>query len=135
MTCLELPSVIERSFTKKQNTKSLLQWKNSPLANLVSTLTTLARRVDPTDATAQKAECLTHFTYERSKKKLMLVDIHGSGFDVLNPEIASTDLKDEANKQYLYCTGNLLEVAISSFLNDHSCNVFYGILGLPVAQL
>ncbi|KAK2549362.1 hypothetical protein P5673_030187, partial [Acropora cervicornis] len=39
----------------------------------------------------------------------MLVDIQGSGFDLFDPEIASTDLQDEVNKQYPYCTGNLLK--------------------------
>lgn len=90
--------------------------------------------VDPTDEMAQKAECLTHFTYERSKKKLMLVDIQGSGYDLLDPEIASTDLLDEGDKQYLYCTGNLSKVAISTFVKEHTCRLFCNLLGLPAIE-
>ena len=48
----------------------------------------------------------------------MLVDIQGSGFDLFDPEIASTDLQDEVNKQYLYCTGNLLKEVISTIVNS-----------------
>lgn len=87
--------------------------------------------VDPTHIMAQKAECLAHFTYERSKKKLMLVDIQGTGYDLFDPEIASTDLLDENDKQYLYCTGNLSQLAISTFVKDHTCRVFCNLLGLP----
>ena len=90
--------------------------------------------VDPTDAMTQKAECLTHYRYERSDRKLMLVDIQGSGFDLFDPEIASTEILDEADKQYLYCTGNLSQVAITTFLQDHYCNSFCGILGLPAIE-
>ena len=48
----------------------------------------------------------------------MLVDIQGSGFNLLDPEIASTDLQDEVNKQYLYCTGNILKEVISTIVNS-----------------
>ena len=90
--------------------------------------------VDRTHIMAQKAECLTHFTYERSKKKLMLVDIQGTGYDLFDPEIASTDLLDETDKQYLYCTGNLSQVAISTFVKDHTCSVFCNLLRLPAIE-
>ena len=60
---------------------------------------------------AQKAECLTHVTSEQSKKKLF----QGSGFDLFDSEIVSTDLQDEADKQHLCCTGNLSKEAISTF--------------------
>ena len=48
----------------------------------------------------------------------MLVDIQGSRFDLFDPEIASTDLQDEVNKQYPYCTGNLLKEVISTVVNS-----------------
>jgi hypothetical protein len=37
----------------------------------------------------QKAESLTHFSYEKSNKQLMIVDIQGCGYDLYDPEIAS----------------------------------------------
>ena len=48
----------------------------------------------------------------------MLVDIQGSGFDLFDSEIASTDLQDEVKKQYLYFTGNLLKEVISTIVNS-----------------
>ena len=64
----------------------------------------------------------------------MLVDIQGTGYDLFDPEIASTDLLDENDKQYLYCTGNLSQLAISTFVKDHTCSVFCNLLGLPPVQ-
>ena len=37
-----------------------------------------------------KAECLVHFTYESTNQKLMLLDIQGSGYQLYDPEIATT---------------------------------------------
>ena len=34
---------------------------------------------DKNDEFCQKAECLSHFSFEKSDKKLMIVDIQGSG--------------------------------------------------------
>ena len=48
----------------------------------------------------------------------MLVDIQGSGFDLFDSEIASTDLQDEVKKQYLYFTGNLLKEVILTIVNS-----------------
>ena len=52
----------------------------------------------------------------------MLVDIQGTGCDVFDPEIACTDLLDETNKQYLYCTRNRLQVALSIFIHQRKCS-------------
>ena len=87
------------------------------------------RCVDPSNVIGQKAECLTHFSYERSERKLMLVDIQGNNYDLFDPEIASTDLMD-SDRELLYCTGNLSELAISNFLKNHKCNAFCAMLGL-----
>ncbi|KXJ04921.1 Eukaryotic elongation factor 2 kinase, partial [Exaiptasia diaphana] len=51
--------------------------------------------VDKTDLIGLKAECLSHFSYEKSNHKLMLVDVQGSGYNFFDPEIASDDLFDE----------------------------------------
>ena len=104
---LELHLGIERSFTGQ-----FMKYINN----------TGQTCVDPTHVMAQKAGCLAHFTYEIRKmtKKLMLADIQGTGYDSFDPEIASTDLLDVTDKQYLYCTGNLSQVAISTFVKDHT---------------
>ena len=35
----------------------------------------------------QKAECLSHFSFEKSNSKLMLLDLQGSGHTLLDPEL------------------------------------------------
>eukprot|EP00794_Sanderia_malayensis_P002326 gene2326-2678_t len=45
---------------------------------------------DPNDAICQKAERLVHYFYHKSKKKLMLMDIQGNGFNLFDPEIGSS---------------------------------------------
>ena len=53
-------------------------------------------------AIGHMAQCLTHFSYEKSDKKLMLVDIQGSGYDLFDPEITSQGLLD-GSSEVLYC--------------------------------
>ena len=47
---------------------------------------------DKADPLCQKAECLAHFSHEKSKGKILLVDIQGGGYDLFCPEIASSEL-------------------------------------------
>lgn len=67
----------------------------------------------------QKAESLTHFSYEKSNKQLMIVDIQGCGYDLYDPEMASKEV------------GNLTQTAIDTFVAAHSCNKYCELLGLP----
>ena len=69
---------------------------------------------DKGDRTAlfDKAECLAHFTYERSEKEVMLVDIQGCEYSLIDPEIASKEL---TLTDLLFCGGNLSANAISTF--------------------
>lgn len=76
----------------------------------------------------QKAECLAHFSYEKSKKQLMVLDLQGSGHLLYDPEIASTKLLEE--NEYMFCAGNLSENAIETFLQNHQCNMFCKLIGL-----
>ena len=71
--------------------------------------------VDETDVMGQKAQCLSHFSYEKSDKKLMLLDLQGSGYELFDPEIASHELFD-GSAEVLYCAGNLSEMAIDKFV-------------------
>ncbi len=59
----------------------------------------------------------------------MLLDVQGNRYNMFDPEIASSDLLDEDNK-FLYCTGNLSEIAINKFVNSHKCSVFCRLLDL-----
>ena len=62
----------------------------------------------------QKAECLAHFSYEKSNQELLLLDIQGSGYQLYDPEIATaTGLADENGLRF--CMGNLSTVACTNF--------------------
>ena len=78
--------------------------------------------VDETDVMGQKAKCLTHFSQQKSDKKLMLLDIQGSEYELFDPEIASHKLFDGS-------VGNLSQMTIEKFLLGHKCNVFCDIVG------
>ena len=57
-----------------------------------------------------KAECLCHFSYEKSKEELLLVDIQGCKYNLYDPEIAS--VKGASDEQgFRFCLGNLSCVA------------------------
>lgn len=76
----------------------------------------------------QKAESLAHYSYERSNKELMIVDMQGSGTCLFDPEIASKDLM--AGEEFFFATGNLTTTAINNFVQHHKCNDFCVMLGL-----
>ena len=69
-----------------------------------------------------KAAAFVHFTFEKSHRKLMVVDIQGCGYKLLDPEIATTTLQE--NDEYLFCAGNLSILAINNFSEEHKCNKF-----------
>ena len=81
---------------------------------------------DKNDEFWQKAECLSHFSFEKSDKKLMIVDIQGSGANLYDPEIATVELL--ADGKILFCAGNLSKTAIDAFLLQHVCNKYCKIL-------
>ena len=82
----------------------------------------------------EKAECLAHFSYERSQKEVMVLDIQGCGCILFDPEIASQQVMSENDSSYLFCTGNLSIVAINSFIRKHACNLYCKLFNLPDLQ-
>ena len=80
----------------------------------------------------EKAECLAHFSFERSNKEIMVVDIQGVGNLLFDPEIASREIS--TNEEYLFCTGNLSNNAITNFTEKHKCNFYCQLLDLPAIQ-
>lgn len=78
--------------------------------------------VDESSNLGLKAQCLTHFSFEKSNKMLMLLDVQGSGSDLFDPEIASSELYDD-KQHLLYCAGNLSQVLIRNFISNHKCNL------------
>ena len=80
------------------------------------------------DEHGQKAECLAHFSFVKPEKKLMLVDIQGSGANLYDPEVASLELQDDG--EILFCAGNLSKMAIDTFIAFHVCNQYCKLLEL-----
>ncbi|KAJ7365535.1 hypothetical protein OS493_005647 [Desmophyllum pertusum] len=78
-----------------------------------------------------KAHCLVHSTYESTNHKLMLLDIQGSGYQLYDPEIATTELFCENKSEIYFCCGNLSTIAIGEFSKKHKCNMYCEMLELP----
>ncbi len=73
------------------------------------------------DEIFQKAQCLVHFTYIYSEKRLMVLDIQGSAYKLYDPEIVTTDLmeKSDTSHEVYFCAGNLSTMSIKSFADNH----------------
>ena len=81
----------------------------------------------------QKAECLVHFSYEKSNHQLMVLNLQGSSHMLFDPEVASEKLVGEEN-EFMFCAGNLSAEAIKTFVHNHKCNKFCQLVGLnPIA--
>eukprot|EP00794_Sanderia_malayensis_P013471 gene13471-14862_t len=79
---------------------------------------------------AAKVEAFAHFTYVKSERALVVLDIQGTGYSLYDPEIASTDLLDESKSSIQFCAGNLSVQAIDHFLEKHRCNKYCAMLTL-----
>ena len=77
-----------------------------------------------------KVECLVHFTYHLTSKKLMLLDIQGANYNLYDPEIASSDLIDVDTQELYFCCGNCSTFGIQNFLKSHVCNDFCKLMDL-----
>lgn len=69
-----------------------------------------------------KAQCLVHYSYSVSKKKMMLTDIQGSKYHLYDPEIFTENLIDEDADETYFCCGNLSTTGIETLLIEHVCN-------------
>ena len=76
-----------------------------------------------------KAECLVHFSYAFSEKKMLLVDLQGSMFKLYDPEIATSQFTSDTDESY-FCAGNLSHVSIDNFFKEHECNKYCELMGL-----
>ncbi|XP_078368275.1 myosin heavy chain kinase A-like [Oculina patagonica] len=77
-----------------------------------------------------KAETFSHYTYCKSGKQLMVVDIQGVDYTLFDPEIATSELLDNADQSIFFCCGNLSSQAIEKFKTEHICNKFCDLLKL-----
>lgn len=78
---------------------------------------------------ALKSEMFSHYTYIKSGKRLMVLDIQGAGYSLCDPEIASAEFTD-TDDNIFFCNGNLSHDAIYSFVSHHVCNQFCKLLHL-----
>ncbi len=76
----------------------------------------------------KKAECLAHFSYIKSAKELMSLDLQGNGYCFYDPEIASSSPTQDG--EILFCAGNLSTIAIDTFIANHTCNFYCHAIGL-----
>ena len=81
------------------------------------------------DVMIQKAECLVHFSFEKSNYQVMLLDVQGVDYELFDPEIASAELIDSQN-EFPFTTGNLSVNAIENFKVKHTCNFYCRCLAL-----
>ena len=85
----------------------------------------------------QKAQCLSHFSYEYSNQELMILDIQGAGYSLYDPEISTTRLdvgSKQSSQSHMYdemyfCAGNLSSLGINEFKKQHRCNKFCEMMG------
>jgi len=62
---------------------------------------------------SSKAETFSHYSYVKSGKQLMVLDIQGVGYFLSDPEIATSELLDSADNSIFFLlwkpfiTGNL----------------------------
>ena len=76
-----------------------------------------------------KADAFVQYTYEKSQRNLVVLDIQGVGYSLCDPEVASKENKIESEEHY-FCFGHLSERAILNFSETHVCNRFCRALGL-----
>eukprot|EP00795_Rhopilema_esculentum_P004082 gene4082-20262_t len=80
----------------------------------------------------EKAECLVHYTYVHTKKELMVLDLQGVDYVLCDPEIATATLHEDG--ELIFCAGNLVFKAISTFFAEHSSNNYCRMLNLTQEQ-
>ena len=79
-----------------------------------------------------KAETLVHYSYCATNKKMMIMDIQGSMYHLYDPEIATESLQDVGEDEIYFCCGNLASIGIKAFLDEHTCNKYCNMMGLPM---
>ncbi|CAB4028614.1 Transient receptor potential cation channel subfamily M member 6 [Paramuricea clavata] len=73
-------------------------------------------------------------TGEKSNQQFMVTDIQGVNYSLCDPEIATAELADPDDQAIRFCTGNLSDTAIQSFLTCHECNRYCEMLKLSKQQ-
>ncbi|XP_069034204.1 transient receptor potential cation channel subfamily M member 6 isoform X1 [Embiotoca jacksoni] len=72
----------------------------------------------------------SHWTYEYSRRELLVLDIQGVGEELTDPTVIMADNQSGNRGEMLFGPDNLGDAAINGFLQKHSCSVCCRRLGL-----
>lgn len=72
----------------------------------------------------------SHWTYEYSRRELLVLDIQGVGEELTDPTVIMADDQSGSRSEMLFGPDNLGDSAINGFLQKHSCCVCCRKLGL-----
>ncbi|KAJ0068044.1 hypothetical protein NL108_015095, partial [Boleophthalmus pectinirostris] len=66
----------------------------------------------------------SHWTYEYSRREMLVLDIQGVGEELTDPTVIMADNHSSGRDEMLFGADNLGQTAISGFLHKHSCNTY-----------
>ncbi|XP_043968718.1 transient receptor potential cation channel subfamily M member 6 isoform X1 [Gambusia affinis] len=72
----------------------------------------------------------SHWTYEYSRREMLVLDIQGVGEELTDPTVVMADDQSCSRGEVLFGPDNLGDAAINGFLQKHSCNLCCHRLGL-----
>ncbi|KAM4578723.1 transient receptor potential cation channel subfamily M member 6 [Fundulus diaphanus] len=72
----------------------------------------------------------SHWTYEYSRREMLVLDIQGVGEELTDPTVITVDDQSCSRGEMVFGPDNLGDVAINGFLQKHSCNFCCSRLGL-----
>ena len=71
-----------------------------------------------------------HYSFIKSNKKMLVVNIQGAIFNPTDPEITTLSGHFDEEKHFLFCAGNFSMEAYTKFFESHKCRAFCSLLGL-----
>lgn len=104
-------SMVTYASLRKVKNMSLL--KHKWRGNLTNT-STMMEASAMAEIISAKAESLAHYSYKKSNNQLLLLDIQGCGYRLIDPEIASFKLMDE--EEVLFPAGTFYPKKLSTTL-------------------
>ena len=91
---------------------------------------TIVNGVETSADGLKKVDAFVHYTYKKSEGNLMVLDIHGIGNVLYDPEIATEDTVD-IDDEFLFCLSNLAANVIQACLGVHECDAYCEAVNLP----
>ena len=60
----------------------------------------------------------------------MLVNLQGTGYNLYDAEIATSELQSDADQELYFCVGNLSKMAFENFKKNYECGVYCRLMEL-----